>query len=274
EVEVEAGVLLVLGQRQTVVAGIGPQPSLEELLYRPPDVGVEALTRHDHHREDPALEGVGPQTQPCAALLLDREDRADVLVELLRVGAEQLLARQRVECRHDGLVVVAARYGLVELQHLAELPSEYGDRFDRRVLRLAGEQAEEAALARYLALVAQDLHAHVVHAPGPVDGGLGVRLGDDEQTATRYALAKLRRELGERDRRLVAAVRLVRQDAQAAARRHLQVRLAPYVDELVLAVAEVDVVLLLQPLHEGRVLGELLRQVARDLIRRDRGVRL
>src|SRR5690606_16062742 len=30
EVEVEAGVLLVLGQRQTVVAGIGPQPSLEE----------------------------------------------------------------------------------------------------------------------------------------------------------------------------------------------------------------------------------------------------
>src|SRR5690606_30330045 len=153
EVEVEAGVLLVLGQRQTVVAGIGPQPSLEELLYRPPDVGVEALTRHDHHREDPALEGVGPQTQPCAALLLDREDRADVLVELFRVGAEQLLARQRVECRHDGLVVVAARYGLVELQHLAELPSEYGDRFDRRVLRLAGEQAEEAALAYYLALV-------------------------------------------------------------------------------------------------------------------------
>src|SRR5690606_25471822 len=150
----------------------GRQGLLEGVLDALPDLAVEALARDDDHREDPALERVRAQAQPGAALLLHREDGPDVLVELLGVGAEELLARQRVERRHYRLVVVAAGHGLVELEDLPELAAQDRDRLDGRVLRLAREQADEAALADDLTGVAEDLDADVVHAPGPVDGRL------------------------------------------------------------------------------------------------------
>src|SRR5690606_18705929 len=93
EVEVEAGVALVLAQRQAVVDARRLQLVLQEVLDGAAHLAVEALPRHDDHGADAALERVRPDAQPGSALLLEAEDGPDVLLQLLALGTEQFLPR-------------------------------------------------------------------------------------------------------------------------------------------------------------------------------------
>jgi hypothetical protein len=262
EEEVQPHLRLVLAHRQLVVDVRRGEGRGQVLLDAAPRVGVEAVARQDDHDRHASRERVGAQRQPHAALLLEAEDGADLAQQRRRVGPEQVGARQAVEDLDDRLVVVRAGRGAVELEHLPQRAAQDGDLLGRREVGLARQEPQEAPLAQHLPAVAELLDADVVHARRAVHGALGVGLGDHHHAPAEDALAQALGDLPHGHGLAVAAVVGLAQDAEAGAGREPQRLLALDVDQVVLAVAEEDEVLVEQPGQERRVLLDLLGALA------------
>ena len=167
---------------------------------------------------------------------------------------EEVVARVGLQRVHQRLAGVAARVEAARLQHRLRLLLDQRDPQQRLGVGGAREQAEEAALAGHLAVVAERLHPDVVEVRRAVHGGAGVGLGQHQQRL----LAGLRLDrVGqppERLRHLLVGA----EDAEAGAGDGAQEVVVALALELVLAVAEEREVLVGQPRQQLGGLADLL----------------
>ena len=133
---------------------------------------------------------------------------------------------------------------------------------------LRGEQPEHPALARDRTVGPDGLHPDVVHLRAPVDARGAVRLRDDQQVAAFDAHAQLRIDRREPDALRVRGALLLGEDPQPRLRDDTQRPCVALPHELVLAVAEEDVVVREQPFEERDGLVDLVLAVARRSLAR------
>ncbi len=265
DVEVEPG-LVPLAERQVVVqqaALVGRHQLLLDLL---PHLAREAVLRQDHHHVHAAGERVGARRHPHLVGPGRLHHRVDDGGQLAGGGQEELLLRHAVEDLEDQVVVVGGLRGPFRLQDLPQLAAQDRDGGGVLLVRLGGEQSDETVLPPHLAARPEPLDADVVHAGAALDGGLRVRLGDDEEGAAEHPRPELRRQVLHRPRLPVAGAHVLPQDPEPGAPLHLDVLAALLVrHDLVAAVAQIDEAAVLQPAKElldllelGRPPGDLL----------------
>ncbi len=121
------------------------------------------------------------QEQPQPAALLEVEDGGRDGAQLVGRGLEQLVARVGLQDLEQVAAVVAVRGEARVREDLGDLAAHDGDPAYGLGVRGRGEQAQEAALARDIALGVELLHPDVVEVGGAVHGGAAVGLGQHEQ---------------------------------------------------------------------------------------------
>ncbi len=240
-----------LPHRGAVLDGLPVQRLTQDLLGAQPDRGGVAVPGQVHHAgHEPAVDvlaqeqpgpRVGPQVQHPEG------DRG----QLVRGDLEQLLPRVGLQDLGQVLAVVAVRPGAAALQHLGQLAAQHRDPGDALVVGLVGEQAEEAVFADHLAGLVDPLDRDVVEVTGPVHGGPGVGLGEDEALRVLGPGPHLRRQRRERG----GAALVVPQDAKpGAGDRHQRHALLP-LHQVVLAVPEEGEVVVGEPAQQRLGLG-------------------
>ncbi|MDQ1092969.1 hypothetical protein QE400_002382 [Xanthomonas sacchari] len=224
-----------LAQHHAGIDVLAVQRVLQQRLDAQAHVGVEALARDVHQRGNETAVLVAAQEQAAAHPLLQAEDAHRGAVQLLLVGLEQLLARQRLQDVAQRLAAVAARGqlglahdGVEALAHQRDLPRA-------AVVGAGGEQAEEALLGDDAALGVELQHADVVHVAAAVHPRARVGLGQDQ----RFLVARLAEAVrGQRAHRPRRRLVLPAQQAQAAVLQRRQHVFAALLLHPVLAVAE------------------------------------
>ncbi len=193
------------------------------------------------------------------------QQRDDGAAQVVDRRGEQLVLRERVEQRDRALVVVRALDQVLGLEHAAQLAVQDRGLGRRLGVGLGGEQAEQARLARDLAVGRDAAHADVVHPLVAVDRGARVGLVDDQQLAGRRQRALALAQLAERDGPRVGGAVLVGEDAEAGAGDAA----VGVVADLVLARAQQDEVAAQQPGEEVDRLADLVGVVARARLARE-----
>ncbi len=227
--------------------------------------GAVAIAGQVDQDRDVAPVGVAAHERPQLASLAREHHVLRHRGQLGRRGVEELVARVVLERVHQRLARMAARVEAGPAHHLAHLLAQHRDPGDRLGVGGAGEEAEEAALADDLAVLAERLDADIVEVRRPVHGRARVGLGEHEQRPLAGLGLGDRRQLGERARQIL----VVAQDAEAGAGHGPQAALVGLVLvglELVLPVAEEGEVVVGQPGEEVAALADL------GLAQRRRGV--
>ncbi len=251
------------GERQGVIHGAAAEPQLEQVLEPDAKLGGDMVAREGDHGRHRPPHGVAPQEEAHAPLLLHPEQGHDRGAELRRGGREQLVLGEAVEERDDRLVVVRARDQVLPLHDRFELAADERDLARRLVVRLRREEPDQPQLADDLAPGVDALHADVVHPRLAVDGRLGVRLRHDHERPAEDPLTHRLVELGHGHRLCEPRPGLVREHAQARRRHDPGRRPASDLRHLVLAVAEVDEVVVGEPAQKLDRLVHLVGRVAR-----------
>ena len=219
-------------------------------------LGVEAVARHEHQAREEAVEGVAAdeQAQPLARAQV-QDPHADP-VEVVDRDLEQLVAREALEDLDQGLLVVALGGERRALAHGLDLAPQ--DRYLARARLVGGVRVEpeEAPLAGHVAVGVEALDADVVEIGRAVDRRARVRLGQVDQVGLERPRADRRRQPLEAVRARLAA--LLAQDAERGLGPRHERELARLAAQLVLAVAQEDEVVVLEPGQEGARLGDLV----------------
>ena len=250
-------------EREGVVDGAPAEPQLEQVLEPDAKLGRDVVTREGDHGRHRPPHRVAPQEEAHPSLLLHPEERHDGGSELGCGGREQLVLGEAVEERDDRLVVVRARDQVLPLHDRLELSPDERDLARRLGVGLRREEPDQPQLPDDLAPCVDALHADVVHPRLAVDGRLGVRLRHDHERPAEDPLAHRLVELGHGHRLRVAGPGLVREQAQARSRDDPGRRLTVDLRGLVLAVAQVDEVVVGEPAQELDRLVHLVERVAR-----------
>ena len=232
------------------------------------DAGVVAVARQVDEHRDVAAVGVLPDEHADGAALAGLHRRLHERAELVDRGVEQVVARVGLEGVEQRLAGVALGVEAAVLEDRLRLLLDERDAEQRLGVGGTGEQAEEAALAGDLAVLAEGLHADVVEVGRAVHRGAGVGLGEHEQRL----LARLGpHRLGE-PAEGVADLLVGAQDAEPgagdapAARRPRAVAVEVDPVEGVLAVAEEREVLPGEPLEQLGGLPDLVAVERRRLV--------
>ena len=234
-------------KRQRVVHRAAAEAKLEQVLEPDPQVGRHVVARQGDDRRHRPPHRVAAQEEPHAALLLHAQERHDRHPELRRRGREELVLGEAVEERDDRLVVVRPGDQVLPLHDGLELPPDERDLARRLGVGLGREEADQPQLAHHRARGVDPLHADVVHPRLAMDGGLGVGLRHDHQRAAEDPLPHRLVEPGHRQRRREPRPRLVGEHAETGAGHHSGRRLPVHLGDPVLAVAEVDEVVVGEP---------------------------
>ena len=194
-VDVDVGHRLALGQVHDEVDARGrgladadveldrlrAQPLLQQLREPLADAGVVAVARQVDEHRDVAGVGVLADEHPHRAALPRVHRGLGHRRQLVDRRVQQLVARVGLQGVHQGLAGMAARVEPAALEDRLRLLLHQRDPQQRLGVGRARQQAEEAALAVDLAVVAERLDAHVVEVGRPVHGRPGVGLGQHEQ---------------------------------------------------------------------------------------------
>ena len=166
--------------------------------------------------------------------------------EILDGRCEQLVLGERLEQRHEGLVVVRALDEVFRGEDLAQLAMQQRYLARRLCVGLRGEEADHAGLAGRAPLRVDDPHADGVHPHPPVDRRHPDGLGYEQQVVPRNRPG-MRRARGVREQ----------PEAGALDQRHRAV------GARILAGAEEDEVVAGQPVQELHRLVDLVLGVTR-----------
>ncbi len=213
--------------------------------------GVVAIARQvDEDGDEAAVVVIAQEDADVTARLQAHDLRGD-LVEALRGGLEQLVARVALE--HVEQVAARVRVGRVArpADHLGDALGDDRDARRRRRVGAGGVQAEEATLAGDVARLVECLHADVVEVGVTMHARTRVGLRQREQLRRTRRGATLRRHPLEPARRVGGRA----QDAEGAAVDGTQHVLAVDDVEGVLAIAEEGEVVLGEPGEEAAHVG-------------------
>ena len=170
-----------LREANVVVDRRAVESLLQDLLDRLPDLGVEAVARHeDQAREEPS-EAVPAEEEADARALAEVEDAHGDLEQVVFRDLEELVARVVLEDLDERLVVVASYWQARPFPHPADLAAQQRDLIRPGAVGRRRVEAQEAALPHDLALLVEALDADVVEVRGPVHRRAGVGLRQDER---------------------------------------------------------------------------------------------
>ena len=238
--------------RDPAAIGLGQQVSRTGA-----QLGIVALARHVHQHRGETVIGVAAFEQAHARPVVEVQDVERGDQQVVGRHLEEFVARMVLDDILQALLVVAARQDVGLGQHAIELGADQRHLAGRPVIGLGGEQADETHLAGGLAVGAVALDPHIVHVAAPVDQAAHVGLGDHHGRVGQ-ALA----DLGRQHRRLGGAAQHgalgIAQHAQAVLRlvERLLGRIVAIGQARVLVDpgAQIDEVLVVQPVEEGHVL--------------------
>src|SRR5207248_6407390 len=126
--------------------------------------------------------------------LLQQEDAAGDLEELLVGDLEELVAGEGLQDVDEGLAVVAAGIEPGALDGALGLEAQHRDLAHAAAVRGRGEEAEETVLADEVPLLVVALDADAIERHGAVDQAAAVRLGDAEEVRAARAFRELAAE--------------------------------------------------------------------------------
>jgi hypothetical protein len=203
-----------------------------------------------------APERVPPGEQADPVPFLEGEDPERRVVQLGRGDLEQLEARQCFDDLGQRLGVVGGRGEAGPLLDLGHRPPQDGNLDGRGLVHRRRVEPEEASLPDDAAVGVVALDPDVVERRRAVDGGAGRRLGEDEGHGRRRRPAQLGRDAGEAAGGAGrAGVRVRPEDAEPAGRIGPQRAAVLVADEVVVPVAEEDVVVVGHETEEVAGLG-------------------
>jgi hypothetical protein len=217
--EVEAGQGLV-GQVRVMSGHLAAVGAGEDGLEGEAQVGVVAVPRHEDQAGDEALERIAAHEQGDPRPLLERQDAHGDPEQLVLGDLEQLVAGVGLQDVGQRLAVVAVGGEAGAIQRALHLLAQ--DRDGARTARVGrrGEQADEDALARDVALPIEALHGDGIHGHRPVDGREAVRLGDEQQRRLAQEMADVLGQGAQVAQALEDGEGLVAQDAQPSLGEH------------------------------------------------------
>ena len=233
---------------QVVLGARALQVLQEHRLDLEAHVGVVALARQVDEAGPEAPVHVAAQEDARAAPVAQSQDAQRDLEEGFLVHLEELVARVRLQHRHEVLVAVRGRGKAGALDDAGDLAAQQGHGARVGMVGRARVEPHEAALAGHAAGGVEAFHADVVEVAGAVDGGAGIGLREHERARIAREGLEARRQLLEARRH--AAQAGLAQHAQARARDDAQHVLAAHVRELVVAKAQEREVIVDDPREE------------------------
>ena len=144
-------------------------------------LGIEALTRHEHLGRGKPTKRIAPEEHAGALTFLQAQDAHGVLGQAGDIDLEQLVARIGVQYRLQRFGCMTVRHDTSAVHDLSGQPAHAGNLADGSRIGSRGVETQKARLAHQLTGSVEALDADVVKPGRPVHRGTRHRLGHQHQ---------------------------------------------------------------------------------------------
>ncbi len=212
------------------------------------DFGIEAVARYVYQAADITMVAVGTQEQAHARTLLQIDDADGGGRQHIGRDFQQFVARIAFQHEAQRLGLVAVVDVVATVDDFFDLATQDRNVFRRGLIGTGGIQTEETAFTDHFALVIEALDADKVDVGRAMNDGTGLRFVENDQLRQVGQFTQFLRQLFETGRVLLVA--LVLQDAQTRVLDDAQAVLAIAFDQIVIAIAHEQEVIVGHPAQE------------------------